>query len=250
MELNIYGDDSKALVRIDPRTKMFVFLVSSILSIHTYSSMVTLVMYDTALCILLAVCGKKGTALKAFVAFAVAAYLRQCIAMQPGGFGVATTICQALITIFLYAFPVFISLMLIIQTTRISQFLAAFQAMHLPAGAIIPVAVMFRFIPTVQDEWSGIRKAMAFRGIDLDFASVVRHPMHSIEYLLVPLLISSASVMEELAAAALARGLEAERKRTSYEEVRLNSADYAVFVAFGIIAAIILFVVFSGVNIL
>ncbi|ACV21147.1 Energy-coupling factor transporter transmembrane protein EcfT [Slackia heliotrinireducens] len=250
MEFNLYGDDSKALVRIDPRTKMFVFLISSILSIHTYSSMATLIMYDTALCILLAVCGKKGTALKAFAAFAVAAYLRICIAAQPGGFGVATTVCQALVTFFLFAFPVLISLVLIIQTTRISQFLAAFQAMHLPAGAIIPVAVMLRFIPTVQDEWSGIRKAMAFRGIDLDFASVARHPMQSIEYLLVPLLISSVSVMEELAAAALARGLEAEHTRTSYEEVRLSAADYVVLVVFGIMAAIILFVVFSGVSIL
>lgn len=232
MDFDLYGDDSKGVIKLDPRTKLLLFLSGSVVSINSYND-VAMVVYSLGLCLLLGLCGKRATAAKAAVAFAVATYLRYCILFQGTGSSVFVVICQALITIFLFVFPIMVTLLMLVQTTRISQFLAAFQAMRLPAAAIIPVAVMFRFIPTVQDEWSGIRKAMAFRGIEMTFGSVMRHPFQAIEHLLVPLLISSVSVMEELAAAALARGLDADHMRTSYEEVRLRAIDYVVIALFG-----------------
>lgn len=129
------------------------------------------------------------------------------------------------------------------QTTRISQFLSALTAMYLPVGAVIPVAMLFRFIPTVQDEWNGIRKAMAFRGISLSFGSVLRHPGKTIEYVLVPLLFSTIGVMEELAAAALARGMDIDVKRSSYEEVRLRAADYITMLLFAALSTTIVVLV-------
>lgn len=247
MDFELYGDDSKGLIKLDPRTKLLLFLTSSVVSLNSYSDL-PLVVYGTALCALLALCGRKGAALKAWIGFAAAIYLRFCIEAQGTGQGIPAMVCSALLTIFLFCFPVLISLAMLIQTTRISQFLAAFQAMHLPAGVVIPVAVLFRFIPTVQEEWSGIKKAMAFRGIRTDLASVARSPMKTIEYMLVPLLISSVSVMEELAAAALARGLDDSCERTSYEEVRLSAADYAVMALFVIFAVWVLAEGFAGVR--
>lgn len=243
MNFELYGDDSHGIVNLDPRTKMLVFISSSIVGINSYN-FAALVIFDTALCLVYGLAGKRSTACKAFAAFAVAVYLRLCIDHQGLGGGVAELVCQVIISIFLFAFPFLIALLLLVQTTRISQFLAAFQAMHLPAFAVIPVAVLFRFIPTVQDEWAGIRKAMQFRGIELTFANVVRHPGQAIEYLLVPLLMSSINVMEELAAAAEARGLDADHARSSYEEVRMRAADYTVIAVF---AAIALYVLVSSV---
>ena len=115
--------------------------------------------------------------------------------------------------------------------------------MRLPAFAVIPVAVLFRFIPTVQEEWSGIKKAMAFRGITVDLASVAKAPLRTVEYVLIPLLFSSISVMEELAAAALARGMDSDKRRTSYEEVRLGAAD---FVALAVFASLAVYVALFG----
>ena len=244
MDFDLYGDDSRAIVKLDPRTKMCIFVSSCIIGINSYN-FAALVVYDTMLCLVFGLAGKRSLALKAFAAFAVAVFLRVCIDAQGTGAGVLVMVCQMLISLFLFCFPFIISLLLLIQTTRISQFLASFQAMHLPARAIIPVAVLFRFIPTVQDEWAGIRKAMAFRGIELTMGNVVRHPGQSIEYLLVPLLMSSVSVMEELAAAAEARGLDADHMRTSYEDVRMGVADYVVIVAF---AAVALFVLVTSVG--
>lgn len=239
MDFDLYGDDSKAIVRLDPRTKMCIFVSSCIIGINSYN-FAALVVYDTMLCLVFGLAGKRSLALKAFAAFAAAVFLRVCIDAQATGAGVLVMACQMLISLFLFCFPFIISLLLLIQTTRISQFLAAFQAMHLPARAIIPVAVLFRFVPTVQDEWAGIRKAMAFRGIELTMGNVLRHPGQSIEYLLVPLLMSSVGVMEELAAAAEARGLDADHMRTSYEDVHMGVADYLVIVAFATVALFVL----------
>lgn len=242
MDFELYGDDSRGVIKLDPRTKLFLLLASMVVSLNLYG-ITSMVVYCVLLCALLALCGRPGTALKAFALFSVVAYFRSCMEVQGTGSPAIVMICQALATIFLFMFPVVVSLLMLVQTTRISQFLAAFQAMHLPATATIPVAVLFRFIPAVQDEWAGIRKAMAFRGIRTDVVSVIRSPLKTIEYMLVPMLFSSINVMEELAAAAEARGLDAEHARSSYEKVRLGPVDYVVLVIFGCIA------VFTMVNV-
>ena len=102
--------------------------------------------------------------------------------------------------------------------------------MHIPVKVIIPFAVFFRFLPTVTDEWEGIRKAMAFRGISLSPAQIITHPFRTIEYVLIPMMFSSVSIMEELAAATMARGMDMDIRRSSYEEVKLRAADYILIV--------------------
>ena len=43
MDFSLYGDDSKGLIRLDPRTKLFVFLCSMLMSINTYSNMMIMI---------------------------------------------------------------------------------------------------------------------------------------------------------------------------------------------------------------
>jgi len=119
-----------------------------------------------------------------------------------------------------------ISLSLIIKTTKISHFLSAFEAMHVPVRVIIPIAVFFRFLPTVAEEWRGVRKAMAFRGISLSPMQIICHPWKTIEYVLIPMLFSSISVMEELASSTMARGMDIDIKRSSYEKIKFGAVDY------------------------
>ena len=231
MGFDVYDDDSKALLHFDPRTKFMLFVTSLIVSVNCFDLM-PLLIYSVFLCAIYFLCGKRMQAVKLFAAFAFLTYLK--FAMERAGTGapVVVMIFSTLITVFLFFFPVLISLMLITKTTRINQFLAAFQAMHLPNALIIPLAVMFRFIQTVQEEWQGIRKAMAFRGISMEPAAILRAPMKTVEYILIPLLFSTISVMEELAAAALARGMDSEKKRTSCETVKLRVHDYLVMLVF------------------
>ena len=183
MDFSIYGDDSKALIRFDPRTKLFIFLACGVTSLYTYSGLYIL-LFAGAVCAVLALSGKPWTALKAFLLFAVALYIKEAVDHTGGSSAVVVLVVSVLTTLILYSLPTIMSILLIVQTTRISQFLSALTAMHLPVKAVIPIAVLFRFIPTVQDEWTGIRKAMAFRGISLDIISVIKHPFKTIEYVL------------------------------------------------------------------
>ena len=64
---------------------------------------------------------------------------------------------------------------------------------HVPQKVVIPLSVVFRFFPTVKEEYVSIRDAMKMRGI-----ITVRSPMKMLEYRIVPLMMSVAKIGEEL----------------------------------------------------
>ena len=115
---------------------------------------------------------------------------------------------------------------------RISDLSTALQNMHFPKGAIITLAVVFRYLPTVSDEFRSIKNTMKLRGIGLTFKNIILHPIKTGEYAIVPLIIRSMKIADELVASAMTRGLDLETKRTSYREIRLRLKD---FVAAGIV---------------
>ena len=118
-----------------------------------------------------------------------------------------------------------------------SEFMLSFERMHLPNKLIIPLSVMFRFIPTISEEWHSIRDAMRFRGIGISVRSVLTKPMMTLEYTMVPLLMSTATISDELAAASLSRGLDADTKRTCIEDIRLRTQDFLLILFSFVIAA-------------
>ena len=231
MNVSVYGDDSKGLIRLDPRTKLFLFLISGIASLNCYN-VVPAMLYGTALCAVLALCGEKLFAAKTYALLATVEYFRLMIDKSGSSAGALGMVCTFLSSLVVFSFPILLSFVLLMRTTRISQFMAAFGAMHLPLKVIIPIAAIIRFVPSVTDEWNGIRKAMAFRGISLAPADIIKSPLKTIEYVLIPLLFSCISVLDEMVAAALARGIESEGERSSYERVKLKPADYIVMVVF------------------
>lgn len=78
--------------------------------------------------------------------------------------------------------------MYLIETTTVSEFTAAMSKMHVTDKITIPLSVMFRFFPTVADEFSSINAAMRMRDIRLGGKNVTK----MIEYRLVPLMVCSA----------------------------------------------------------
>ena len=157
MNFEGYADDSKGVIRLDPRTKLLIFFVSGILSMHSYR-MLPLIIFGTILCLLLALCGKFPFAVGSYLLLMTGIYIRHFVILQGSSSGTAVGIVSSLIAILLFGFPIVMSFYLLAQTTRISQFMAAFQAMHLPVKIIIPIAVIFRFIPSVSDEWGAFAK--------------------------------------------------------------------------------------------
>ena len=53
----------------------------------------------------------------------------------------------------------------LISSTSVSEFIAAMERMHITEKIVIPMSVIFRFFPTISEEYQAIRDAMKMRGI-------------------------------------------------------------------------------------
>lgn len=111
--------------------------------------------------------------------------------------------------------PCLMAALMFVRTTTISQLMAAVQSMHMPYGVAIPFAVVIRFFPTFREEHRNIKLSMKMRGI-----------RYSLEHILVPMLHSALNISDELSAAALSRGLGAEKKRTHVCVVTMGPMDW------------------------
>lgn len=115
-----------------------------------------------------------------------------------------------IIAIFTKILPGMSMFSFLILTTTVSEFVAAMDSLHIPKSFTIPVSVMFRFFPTIKEEYSAIRDAMRLRNV-----GSWRNPMEMLEYRMVPLLTGLLSIGNELSASALTRGLDAPNRRTN-----------------------------------
>lgn len=116
-----------------------------------------------------------------------------------------------------------------VSATRVTELVAAMHAARLPRVLIIPLSVIFRFLPVALDEIGGVAEAMALRGYTGSYWC--RHPLAAIEKLVVPVLAASARTADELSAAALIRGLGVSDRPTSVVRLRWGVPDAVVAAA-------------------
>ncbi len=121
----------------------------------------------------------------------------------------------------------------LITSTKISEFIAAMEKMHINKNLIIPFAVMFRFFPTIKEEYHSINNAMRMRGIKFK-----GNLIGMLEYRFVPLIISTVKIGNELSAAALTRGLGGKRQRTNACTIGFGISD-VIFIIGSIIVSVL-----------
>lgn len=126
-----------------------------------------------------------------------------------------------------------------IATTCVGEMASALQRAHLPRGGIVALSVALRFAPTMAGEFVSVVEAMRVRGMALTPASVVRHPIRIMENLLVPVMSRLSIVADELSNAAVVRGIDSDRPRTSYYDLRIGAGDVVFGLAF--IAVVVAF---------
>jgi energy-coupling factor transporter transmembrane protein EcfT len=114
--------------------------------------------------------------------------------------------------------------MYVLSGTTVSEFMAAMRKMRVSEKLVIPFSVMFRFFPTVMDEYSSIKDAMRMRGVSFGSGNAGK----MLEYRLVPLMTCSVRIGEELSAAALTRGLGGNVRRTNVCRIGFHFADAVV----------------------
>lgn len=95
---------------------------------------------------------------------------------------------------------------------------------HLPSAAILGMLVVFRFFPTMKSELGAIGQSMRNRGL-LAPSRLLRHPALSVEYVLVPLLLRSLQIADQLTISAIARSAEHPGRRGSLAGAHLTWRD-------------------------
>ena len=131
-------------------------------------------------------------------------------------------------TVILLILPVAAMAAYCVASTQVSELVAALERMRVPQQIVIPLAVVFRFFPTIVEEYGSIGDAMRMRGIGL--GGRTRNPITLLEYRLVPLLMSLVRIGDELSAAALTRGLGGPNQRSVVCRIGFGSRDAVVLV--------------------
>ena len=106
-----------------------------------------------------------------------------------------------------------------IKTSDVGSIISSMDALKIPSTVSIPITVMFRFFPSFAEERNNIKMAMKIRGID------TKNPVKYLEYVLVPLLIISSNIADDIAKAAETKCIANPIKKTRYISVGIGLID-------------------------
>ncbi len=114
------------------------------------------------------------------------------------------------------------------KLASMQDLLAALQAMGAPQAVLIPCMVVLRFFPTIRRDASHLMESLKTRRVLAGRGYALRHPALVCELLVVPLLMRSVRVSDELAASALVRGLGGEIRPTMLHSLSFGVKDAVV----------------------
>lgn len=221
--------EQQAKLVLDPRTKLFLVLCMG-LSIALPVSMYVEAVNITFFACLFFLNGQAKTAVKLLLFFGVLAALSYV--PQDAGF-LGGIVLPAAFMVRRFMLPI-VAGKYLIDSTPIGLLMSALEKLKMPANIVITLSVMFRFFPTLGEEYRCIKNAMKMRGIGLNALNVIRRPLMTLEYVMVPLLSSASRIGDELAAAGHTKGVDAPGKKIRYKNARFGIAD--IFASLYIIA--------------
>ncbi|NMA83924.1 MAG: energy-coupling factor transporter transmembrane protein EcfT [Epulopiscium sp.] len=233
--------DIKDHLTIDPRTKLFLILVTNIVMVNMNQEgakfKISMILFIILILLLVQIKKYKVALISSVLYFAaIALTFTGWLAKIPPFINLVASVYVYSIT---KTFPCFLSAYYLLKSTEVSALLLAFRKMHIPERLNLPLAVVFRFIPNVGEENREIANAMNIRGLNLSSGISI---FKILEYKYIPLIFSTVKAGEDLTISAMTKGLSTEDKRTSIRKIRFSFLDY-VFVS---ILIVLLFIFFGG----
>ena len=209
-------------LRLDPRTKLLMIITMSvILAAGGYGGLMTYVRPAlAAMPLLLLLLSRRFRAALFYTCAFSAAYLTEAFVLSHLG-GLPNFLLLATVGILARYMPSIMMGYFLVSTTTVSDFMAAMRKMRISEKITIPLSVMFRFFPTVREEYAAIGDAMRMRGVTLAGGK----PMKMLEYRFVPMIMCSLKIGDELSAAAHTRGFGAPIKRTNICKIGFRAQD-------------------------
>ena len=212
----------------DPRSKLALFAAACLCVFSGMTRMQEIALLLLCIIVLL-LCQKAGRAAAATALFLLMLLGDQLLVSRLSGVAQYAVLLTCHVLRFLL--PLAVSFYLLTKTVTVGAYISAFTAMRLPGVVVIPMAVMFRFVPTMTEEWQAVSQALRLRGLGATGINSILHPMRLLEYLLVPFLLQCSEVVDEMSAAVMARGFDKDRPRTNYLELKLGVLDWVLLLA-------------------
>ena len=219
-------------IHLDPRTRLLVLVFGSVLAFTTSSAGLWVAL--GTMCLYLLVQGMGWSALQFSTGFVILYGLSFLINTYAASLG-------PVFGFMLYYFMRFIPVMMAaaaLGKASPGELIAALQKMRLPKTVIIPLAVSLRYMPGIAQEYQAIQEAARLRGVSLTLLGFLKDPQLTLECALVPLLMRSLKIADELAASAASRGIEHPGERTSLRRVQFRCIDAVVLLAVVLISGI------------
>lgn len=210
----------------NPGTKFAVILFLSFMMMYDRPVWVNLAVVGI-ISILFALNGKRYTGIKGFLMYVVLVAIFEGDMMGDSLHHIPAFL-KVFISVFLMLqkfYPGLYAGGFFIATSDVSSILAVMNKLRMPNAVSIPFAVMFRFFPTYKEERKNIKLAMKMRGITW------RNPLKYMEYVMVPLLISSSNIADDISKSAETKCIGDPGPKTKYAVVRMAAIDYAYLFA-------------------
>ena len=220
------------MIKIDPRIKVLLVFITVIFSIVVPTGVYTCV-WVAMVTVLGLLLGRIKKTIRAAVIFA--ALWSFAIFILPMLHGTAHISLLVWLGLVFKCYPSCMIAGVIIGTTQISEFMAAMAKWNVPRTIVMPLAIMFRYFPTLKEDWSHIKDAMSIRGISLSPLCFIKKPGEVIDALYLPLLVTASKTADELAASAITRGIENPSKRTSRLDIRIKFIDIITLLIFAMV---------------
>ena len=211
--------------RVDPRTALLATCLLGIAAVISNRPEAA-----HAACAIGALCALAAGAWRPCIALSAAYGLIAAVMALAEGAGNTTLVIAVVMLSYMAQKFVVLSLLGISlsKLASMQDLLAALQAMGAPQAVLIPCMVVLRFFPTIRRDASHLMESLKTRRVLAGRGYALRHPALVCELLVVPLLMRSVRVSDELAASALVRGLGGEIRPTTLHSLSFGVKDAVV----------------------
>ena len=199
--------------KIDPRAGLFILLLANIGIFLERTNMQGNVLAGVIIAVLIMYgCPKIATG---GVVFLLLLYCLQTFVLSvlPIAF---TTVFSVFVNMTRRMLPCLLTGALLVKKCSVPEFVAAMRKLRLPQNLITAMAVTVRYFPAISEELHHIINAMKLQRITAG---------RKIECYLVPIMLSATKTAEELSVAAVVRGVDSPKKKTSAVKIGFSVTD-------------------------
>ena len=209
-------------LRLDPRAKLYLLVLGN-LTLFLHVSLGTEILLVALLLSLYFLAGKTKSGVRMTAVYA--ALVGIDLVVIPIADGVLLNFLSLLSVGIRMMLPCVISGGYAFSTTTVGEMVCGLRKLRVPETIIIPSVTVIRFFPTIAEDYRQICNAMALRGI------TYRSPLEALEYILIPLLMNSNNVAQDLSVAAMTKGISLPGQHSSMVELKCKWYDWAYMLA-------------------